>query len=199
MKLIYIDTETTGLYPNVHGIHQLAGIVEIDGEVKKEFNYFIRPFANDKIEFEALKVSNSTEQQIMRYAAPDLIYKEFVEMLSEYVSKFDKQDKFFIVAYNAKFDVDFLRAFFRKNNDNYFNSWFWSANIDVMSIAAFYFSLKKEKTQIESFKLESICRLLGVDLYGNFHTAADDIRFTRELYKEFCARLGVLDGISARY
>ena len=135
----------------------------------------------------------------MRYAAPDLIYKEFVEMLSEYVSKFDKQDKFFIVAYNAKFDVDFLRAFFRKNNDNYFNSWFWSANIDVMSIAAFYFSLKKEKTQIESFKLESICRLLGVDLYGNFHTAADDIRFTRELYKEFCARLGVLDGISARY
>ena len=42
-KLLYIDTETTGLYPNKHGLTQVAAIVVIDGEEVDSCNLDINP------------------------------------------------------------------------------------------------------------------------------------------------------------
>lgn len=190
MKILYIDTETTGLYPNIHGIHQLAGIVEIDGEVKEEFEFFIKPFSQDKIDPAALAISKTKESDILNYKSPDLVYQELVKILSKYINKFNKQDKFFISAYNAKFDADFLRAFFRKNNDNYFNSWFWSGLIDIISIAAFYIANNNLTKEIESFKLESMMQYFGIEFdQGSFHNALYDIRNSRELYTHIKNRI----------
>ena len=38
--------------------------------------------------------------------------------------------------YNARFDMDFVRALFEKSGDSYFGSWFYSAPLDVMSFVA---------------------------------------------------------------
>ena len=48
-KLLYFDTETTGLDPVRNGIIQIAGIIVIDGEVKEEFNIKMQPHENDEI------------------------------------------------------------------------------------------------------------------------------------------------------
>lgn len=36
-KLIYLDLETTGLVPDEHGVIQISGEIEIDGETKEIF------------------------------------------------------------------------------------------------------------------------------------------------------------------
>lgn len=41
MKQIFYDLETTGTKYWRNGIHQLSGLVVIDGEVKEEFNFHV--------------------------------------------------------------------------------------------------------------------------------------------------------------
>lgn len=35
MKVVFFDLETTGTLVNKHGIHQISGMIVIDGEVKE--------------------------------------------------------------------------------------------------------------------------------------------------------------------
>ena len=38
-KILWLDTETTGTDSTLHSIIQIAGIIDINGETKKEFAY----------------------------------------------------------------------------------------------------------------------------------------------------------------
>ena len=37
MKVVFFDLETTGTLVNKHGIHQISGMIVIDGEVKETY------------------------------------------------------------------------------------------------------------------------------------------------------------------
>lgn len=111
MKLLFFDLETTGTLVNKHGIHQISGKVLINGEVKESFNFHVQPNPKAIIDPAALEVGGVTEEQIRAYPPMGEIYKQFVDMLSRYVDRYDKKDKFFLVGYNnAAFDNSFLRA-----------------------------------------------------------------------------------------
>lgn len=43
-KVLWIDTETTGLNPKVHGLREVAFIVEVDGVEKEKGVFKINPF-----------------------------------------------------------------------------------------------------------------------------------------------------------
>ena len=43
MKILWLDTETTGLNTDKCDLIQLAGIVIIDGEEKERFNFYCQP------------------------------------------------------------------------------------------------------------------------------------------------------------
>jgi hypothetical protein len=64
MKLIYIDVETTGIECPESGLLQLAGAIEIDGQVAQEFNHRMRPFPADKICEEALEVNGLSKRPV---------------------------------------------------------------------------------------------------------------------------------------
>ena len=38
MRILYVDVETTGLVPGKNDIVQISGLIEINKEVKEEFN-----------------------------------------------------------------------------------------------------------------------------------------------------------------
>ena len=81
------------------------------------------------------------------------VYLEFVNMLSKYVDKYNKDDKFFLVGYNnASFDNSFLKAFFVQNGDSFFYSWFWVNSIDVMVLATQHLMMKRHL--MKDFKQE---------------------------------------------
>lgn len=111
MKILYYDLETTGTNPGKNGIHQISGEIVINGVSREKFDFRVRPNPKALIEDEALQVAGVTREQILAYPPMEEIYKQFLSMIGRYVSKYDKNDKFFLAGYNnAAFDNQFLRV-----------------------------------------------------------------------------------------
>jgi DNA polymerase-3 subunit epsilon len=181
-KLLFYDLETTGTKYWKNGIHQISGAVVIDGQIKEVFDFKVRPNENALIEEEALKVGNVTKEQIMAYPTMKEVYSQIITMLSKYVDKFDKKDKFHLIGYNnASFDNQFFRAFFVQNNDVYFGSWFWSDSIDVMVMASF--KLRKVRHELVDFKQSTVAKFLGIEIdETKLHDAKYDIEICIKIF-----------------
>lgn len=112
-KLLFFDLETTGVKFWRNGIHQIGGIVDIDGQEAERFDIRLAPNPAATIEQEALDVAGVTLEQVQSYQPMEEGYRQLVGILSKYVNKFDKRDKMYLVGYNnAGFDNSFLRALF---------------------------------------------------------------------------------------
>lgn len=184
MKILFFDLETTGLNPAKNGIHQISGEICIDGETKESFNFHVQPNPNCVIEQEALDVAGVSKEMVLSYPLMCDVYKDFSKMLSKYVDKFNKNDKFFLCGYNnASFDNNFLRGFFLQNGDKYFGSWFWSNTLDVMVLATPFLSGKRH--EMENFKLSTVAKFLGIDVSEDkLHDAMYDIYLTKEIFNK---------------
>lgn len=181
MKRLFLDLETTGTDPRRHGIIQIAGILELEGRVTREFDYSVRPFDDDHVEDEALRVTGKGRHSIMASADPRATYRALVAQLESAVGRYDKTDKLFLVGYNVNFDADFLRQFFLKNGDKYYGSYFWWPSIDVAVLAAEH--LASERHLLPDFKLATVRDRLGIHVEGDAHDALHDVRVTREIYR----------------
>lgn len=181
-KILFFDVETTGLDYKIHGIHQLAGMLEIKGNVVASFDFRMRPAEHLKIEDSALKVSGISHEDLLSYPTEKEAYRCFIEMLSKQINKFDKTDKAYLAGWNnAAFDNGFLRAFFERNNDQFFGSWFWSNPLDVMILASQ--SLIDVRETLPNFKLMTVAEYLlqSID-ESKLHDATYDIELTRNIY-----------------
>lgn len=187
MKLFYFDLETTGVMHWKNGIHQISGCIEIDGEVKEYFDFKVKPNPKAVIEDEALTIGGITREDLETYEEMGSVYKSLINLLSKYVDKYNKADKFHLVGYNnASFDNQFLRAFFVQNGDVYFGSWFWSSSVDVMVLAAQH--LMNIRHQMIDFKLKTVASYMGLEVNNdNLHEATYDIDLTRNIYKLICS------------
>lgn len=183
MKQIFFDVETTGVKFWRNSIHQLSGIVEVNGEEKERFEFKIKPYPQAEIEDSALEISGITRADLNNYFDMKEVHRNLCAILSKYVDKFNKQDKFYLVGYNnASFDNPFLRAFFVQCGDEYFGSWFWSCPIDVMVLAGEY--LKLERPSMKDFKLSTVASHLKIQVdESKLHDACYDVELTREIYK----------------
>lgn len=181
IKYCFIDVETTGVKHWRNSVHQISGAVFIGDEMKDEFDFKIRPHENSTIEKEALDIGGLTEEQVLAYPHRKEAYKSLSEILAKHVDKYNKNDKFFFVAYNSHFDNAFVRAFFMQNNDKYFGSWFWSNSIDVMVLASEY--LKDKRADLKNFKLMTVAEHLGIEIEEEkAHDGLYDIQITKKLY-----------------
>lgn len=190
MKIMYVDCETTGLDPELNGIHQLSGIIEKDGVEIETFDFSIAPLITDVVEKAALEVSGVTAEQLGDYPNAHLVKGEFCKMLATHVDKFNKYDKFHFVAYNAPFDSNFVRKWFEKQRDQYFGSWFWTPPIDVMTLAGAL--LMDKRHELPNFKLATVADYLKIEMQlDKLHDALYDVRLAREIFK----RIGIMQSI----
>jgi DNA polymerase-3 subunit epsilon len=182
IKRVFIDTETTGLDGETNGIHQISGMIEINGKVVDDFNYFVRPFEEDFITSDALKTSHVTRDMILSYPEPKEIHADLVKKLGKHCNKYKKWDKYFLMAYNGPFDHQHLRAWFKKNEDNYFGSWFFVPDFCVMRYALAM--LQNERAKLENFKLSTVAEYLGIAEKDDprYHDAKFDVEVTRKMY-----------------
>lgn len=181
MKLLFLDIETTGIPCPASGLIQLSGAVEVDCEVKEKFNFRMRPFPEDVVSDEALTVNGASRAALAGYGDPRRVFEKFVGLLGKYVDRYDRSDKFHLVAYNARFDSDHLRAWFEKCADRYFGSWFWHPAIDVMSLAAVV--LMRERPEIADYKLTTLAAVMGLPVNEDaVHDAEYDAELTRQLF-----------------
>jgi DNA polymerase-3 subunit epsilon len=186
-KAIFIDTETSGTDPQANGITQIAGMIAlIDGlniEVKERFDFDVQPFPDDVITPEALAITGKTKEQIQAYPPASVVHGDLVLLLGKYVDKYNKRDKFQFIGYNARFDMDMLRSWFKKCGDNYFGSWFHFPPIDVMNMAAV--GLFEKRILLPDFKLATVANYLQIASEGEFHDAQKDIEITRQIFNHF--------------
>lgn len=181
-KFCFIDTETTGVDFNKNGIVQISGMVYFDDEEKETFDFRIQPFESDVLDEKALQVNGLTKEILFSAdrEMPAVAKQRFTALLGKYVDKFNREDKFFFVGYNARFDADFIRKFFEKCGDSYFGSWFCFPPIDVMNLAVV--ALLDKRSTMLNFKLSTVADTLGLKPDGSLHDALTDIKLTREIF-----------------
>ena len=186
MKEFWCDLETTGVDPNVHGIWQIAFII-VDGVDRIESSYTLQNLPADRIDTRALEVGGITKEQLSKFKKPRLVFEDLKVELKKFVNPYDKHDKFHFYGYNARFDADFLRAFFIKMDDVYYGSWFWTPPIDVMSIAAYH--MRDQRDTMIDFKLRTVAKTMGVEVDDSkTHDALYDIQITREVMSKIEGR-----------
>lgn len=188
LKLIHIDTETTGTNPTRHAVIQLAGVIEMirepgrgEGEVVEEFDIHMAPHAEAEIDPGALEVCGVTVDEIRAYQSPASGLSEFKRVLGRYVDKFNKRDKFFFCAYNGNFDFNMIHALFQRGGDSYCGSWFWYPPMDVAVLAGKHFM--DRRASLPNFKLSTVAGALGL-LTGRekLHYALEDVLLSRAVY-----------------
>ncbi len=178
-KILWFDTETTGLDPQKNSIIQIAGIVEINGEVKDEFNLKSNIFDDTEVTQESLNVHNISIEIIKSFPKPQLVKRTLTNILEKYIDKYDKTDKFIPAGYNVAFDISMLNSFFFKCGDNYLGSYIERRRaIDVMSLANY--CRIKNIFDTETARLENTAKHFGITIQA--HDAMSDITATRELF-----------------
>lgn len=181
-KLLVYDLETTGPLYYRHAIHQLAGMIVIDGVIMERFDLKIRPHEKAEITDKALEVGGVTLEQIMAYPHRSAQFHAFIAILSKYIDPYNPEDKFFLLGYNNSwFDNEFLRNFFTLESDESFGCWFWQNTIDVMIMATYY--LMPDRHRMPSFKQKRVALWLGIPVdESRLHDGMYDLELAYAIY-----------------
>ena len=178
MKVLYFDVETTGLDPVKHGIVQIAAVAEVDGVEVGRFVRNVAPYPTDEIDPRAMAVHGMTSEKVAEYEPAPVVKSAFCGFLSQYVNKFDKNDKLYPAGYNVRFDLDFVKAWFEKAGDNYWGSWQnWKAldPLPYLRLASWAGLLPG----LTSHKLVDAAGYFGIEI--DAHDALSDVLATREI------------------
>lgn len=176
-KLLFLDTETTGLNPKKHGVIQVGMIYG-----KQELMFNVNPIPlGVKIDKEALKVNGIKKKKIKKYTDHHVQFAHMLDFLGKGVNQYNKKDKYVVVGYNVKFDVEFLHGWAEREDFVYLGSYLDWRVIDVLVLARTAHYLGQMPSEPEDFKLSTICEIYGIE--GANHDALDDIRATKELFE----------------
>lgn len=187
MKILWLDTETTGLNKEKCDIIQLSGIVVIDGEERERFDFHCQPINYENIEPASFEKTKLSIEKLKEFQTPQEMYVKFIQLLDKYIDKYDRNDKFFIAGQNVRFDVEFLQSFFNKMGDQFLFSYFRHQTIDLMYFCTILHTAGLIK--LDNFRLETIVEYLDVKFEGDLHNAFTDVDLTRKcfckLFKDF--------------
>lgn len=184
MKIIYADTETTGLDHKEQEMVQFAFIIEVDKQVVAEENLKMRPARPDKASADALKITGKTIEDLLAYPERRAQYGRILEILGRHIRKFDKGDKLIWVGHNPSFDMRFVRSYFEEHGDVYFGSWFDNRPADTVSLAVA--ASMRGHFKVADYKLGTLCAHFGIPLEA--HDAMNDVRATRALFHTLMGR-----------
>jgi DNA polymerase III subunit epsilon len=185
-KYLFLDIETSGTEPGLHGIWQISGIIEINGKVLDKFKLHPALLASDVVDPGALEVCKKTEAEMRGGKDPKLVHKVLTQILAKHVDKYNRNDKYTMVAYNAQFDDTMLRAWFKKMGDSYYGSWIHFYKIDIFSVVALFLRAGK-LGPIENLKLSTVTKHFGIDL--DAHDSLNDIEASRQLFSVLASRI----------
>lgn len=175
-KVIFMDTETTGLDTDKCSPIQISVIIEEDGKIIDKWSSFVRPFIGASISMEALNIHGFSVAEINKFPDTQTVYMELVQFLNKHIGS---KEKAILGGYNVGFDRDMLRTFFKKHNNHKFDNYFDWRHLDVLHIITPLQCLNI-LPELKNNKLETWCNHYGIDLSA--HDSASDIEATRELF-----------------
>jgi DNA polymerase-3 subunit epsilon len=175
MKLLFADTETTGLSPKTQDVIQIGAVIMENKTIIEEINVKCQPIHWDTINSYALKVNNHTIEQLHTLDDPKETWKKFYD----FVVKNFKDEKYTFGGQNTKFDWKFLKSFWETNKTQEapdFDIFFETDHLDLMDISK---SFKKYGLlDVPNVRLETIIEALDIKVIGDLHDALTDIKAT---------------------
>lgn len=127
MKLLCIDTETTGLHPDKASLISVGMAVWEDGLIRGTKQINIKPEFY-KIEPRYIKNDFLIKEHEKHAITPDKFKKEFVSFLRD---NFISHDKIMLLGHNLQFDIKFLKT---ELSEDFMNQIFGTQVIDTCGI-----------------------------------------------------------------
>jgi len=178
-KILWFDTETGSLEKN-GALLQLSGIIDIDGKIVHEFDFFIKPFENDEVLDKALEINHIKREDICNFEDPLVVKEKLFKIFEKYINKYDKNDKFILAGHNIRFDVTMLCEWFKKCEENYYGSFLnLKKKLDTLSLIE-AMRVMRILPDSPNNKLGDLCEEYGIEV-EKLHDALSDIKATREL------------------
>lgn len=180
-KILYLDTETTGLIPGYHDVIQIAGILEEYGRVTRRFSYKLRPFYPGRMDQYAQQVNKMVKNAILNFPDPENAICSLFSFLSLY-----KPGKIIFAGQKTFFDLFFLQALFQKSKYEECRAFniMHIAHNTTMDLKTLTLLAILQGHKIKSNSLEDVCEYFGVK-NEKPHDALSDIHATRECFKKF--------------
>jgi len=172
-KLIFIDTETTGLNPDNHEIIELGAIVaEYDPETKMLVE---KEIIDLKIKPEHIETAEAIALRINGYNEADWIFAVDLKSAMQKLQKVSEGG--IMIAHNMAFDYLFLEHAFRKTgveNKMHYHK------IDTISVA---FAKLGGVDDIGKYSMYALCDRFGIK-NQKAHSAYSDTRALFELFQK---------------
>jgi len=195
MKILYFDTETTGISPYRNEITQFAAIVEINGVVMEEVNWRCQPTKWDAIDPKALETTGVSLEQLRTFQPASEMFGQIKRLLSKYIPPFTKaQDKFYPAGHNVQFDLEFLNAFFKQHGSFEDKKWGITSYQNWRSLDSRVFGNflgVSGNLPVLDMKLSTLCAHYGIEI--DAHDALSDTRAMRQLIQKMMKTIGVSD------
>lgn len=169
--LVFLDTETTGLDPDVHEMINLAA-VRLRPDFSRELgtvDRLIHPQRLERAEMAALEVNRFDPLEWRQHGVHARV------ALVEFAQLMGAEEEVTVVGHNPHFDWDFIRAAYRREGLAMPRAKYL---IDTASIA---WPLAMRR-MIDKLSLETLCAKYGVTNMGA-HRAMADVRRTISVYK----------------
>ncbi len=184
-KILWIDTETTGLNPAKHGLRELAYILIIDGQEVLRDVLQIDPRTYTKIvdiDSKALELSKVSIEDFNDYGISRQQYQHFKLSLSKYIDIENKYDKFNLAGFNVKFDNDFIKEWFEDSGDYDSEDFYSFFHYKVIDVFPLVITLKHlDFIDTKNDKLKTVCEYFNIPI--DAHNALSDIEATKNLYE----------------
>lgn len=181
-KVIYIDTETTGLNPKKHGLTEVYAVLVDNGNIISEWGSKINPFTyfpQRDIEDDALNIQGISYQDLAKYPDQAKALDAFLKWTRRHLDG----NRVSIVGYNVGFDIDFLVEWFDENVYDLYDT-FSHRSLDVLDLVRHlqYAGVIQPKDG----KLTTLCEYFDIPI--DAHTAMGDVIATMQLHRELLRR-----------
>jgi DNA polymerase III epsilon subunit-like protein len=175
MWFISVDSETTGLNPDIHEVLELkATALARDLQYLGFFYAKIKMKNPEKASTEALKINGYSEEAWKDAQEPEVVYKNFQNWIEKmkknvtYLAEYKNHDPI-PLGQNPGFDVDMIT----KNANRYNASIKFSYHrFDLVTVSMLMDILKNKDWQ-KSYSLGNVAKAYGIEV-SNAHTATGD-------------------------
>lgn len=166
-QFVVLDIETTGLNPAKHDIIEIGAVkVNRDSNTHNTFQALVKP--SNKIPKKITEITGITQEMIEKDGEEiDSVIGEFFEFIGDLP----------LVAYNAEFDMSFLRNVAAKSGVSINNPTFCALKM-----------ARRAWPGLKSYKLGDLAKIGGLSSKGT-HRALKDCELTMTVYSSAASKL----------
>lgn len=194
MKILFVDTETTGLSakPGANELVQIGCHLTTGRGIIESISIKSQPTNWHRVDQKALEVTHLTKDILRSYPTPKESFDKFYAFITPH---FDGKNKIHIGGQNVKFDIRFTELWWNtwKNPDQL-------AFTDIFNVVDCYElqDLTKELKKlgilvVDNVKLGTVANALMISPEGELHNAMTDIDLTHKVMFGIIDRLKLLN------